>query len=260
MHQQSLLSKNKNKERINWLILFLSALCIVSIFNCPKQIPISQDLTAPNWQDGEQSYYNIIRKNKVIGTLRYTLLFDMNADIPVYILELVTNMAPEEEYYYDSSVVCFRRSDFVPIWAWRKVESDLGYSIMTTRYNTNKAEIWKETIDGNESMTVKYKQPTYDNEMVLTLLRAAQFKLKRKYTFNAIIPISARKISNTVRQMAKTNITTRAGTFECNKIQLRYRNKTYIICYERNEPKRLVRSQEKDSDIVLELANNNIQY
>lgn len=250
MHQQSWSLKNRRY----FILCTACAFVIINFISCPKQYPITQDLVAPNWQNGETLQYDIIRDNQVIGKVRYTLFFDMDANMPVYILHLATNMKPDYRYFYDSSVVCFRRTDFSPVWTWQKVESDISYSVMTTRYRDNYADIWKETIDGTESIRVKYKPPCYDNDMVLTVLRGLRFKYRKKYNFDAIIPLTTQKISNTVRQMAKTTITTSSGTYECNKIQLRYRNNIYYIFYERNEPHRLIRYQEKNANTTLDLT------
>lgn len=252
MHQRSWSSKIS----MRWFLLSIGTALFLSMINCPSRAPISHNLIAPNWQDGEVLYYNIVRDSNIIGKVRYSLFFDMNAGLPVYVLHLVTKMEPTVQYFFDSSVVCFQRSDFSPVWAWQKVESEMGYSMMTTRYVKNTAEIWKETIDGTESIRLRFNEPCYDNEMVLTVLRALRFKTKKKYNFSAVVSLSGQVINNSVRKMAKSTITTSAGAFECNKIQLRYQDKIYYIFYEQNEPHRLIRYQEKDSNTMLELTAN----
>jgi hypothetical protein len=237
-----------------WIFLSIIGLFIFLAIGCPKSAQINEDLVAPAWENGEKLYYNIIANDKVIGSAHYSIFFDLNADIPVYIIQLVTSTAPPFEYFYDTSIVCFRRDNFAPIWAWRKVESAMGYNIATTRYNENKAEIWKETIDGSESNELQFNPPCFDNEMVLVLFRALRFQKARKYDFNVIVPMTLQTISNSVRKLGKTTINTTAGSFECDKIQLRFSNRIYNIFYERNEPRRLIRYQEKDSNIGLELA------
>ncbi|MBS4016421.1 MAG: hypothetical protein KGZ86_08325 [Candidatus Latescibacteria bacterium] len=239
-----------------WLFLSVTGLFIFFAISCPKTAQLTKDLSAPAWQDGEKTYYDIIMNDEIIGGAHYTIFLDMNVDMPVYILHLVTTTEPPYDYFYDTSVVCFRRDDFTPVWAWRKVESDMGYSIVTTRYSESEAEIWKETIDGNESFEVRHDYPFYDNEMVLTLLRALRFQRARRYQLDVIVPMTLEKITNTVRRISKATVKTSVGSFECDKIQLRYHNRTYYIFYERNEPRRLIRYQEKNTKIALELSED----
>jgi len=66
----------------------------------------------------------------------------------VYILTQITGSDVTEDFFYDSSVVYIRRDDFTPIWACRKIESELGYYLTDTRYNKTKAQIRFETING----------------------------------------------------------------------------------------------------------------
>ncbi|MEO0074980.1 MAG: hypothetical protein ABIK31_02595 [candidate division WOR-3 bacterium] len=238
----------------NVVIIGFTTICL--ILGCSKSALITNDLIAPNWQDGEALSYHIIRNDTIIGYAQYKIFFDMDHNIPVYILQLVTKTSSQMPYFYDTSVVCFRRHDFSPIWAWRKVESDIGYTIVTTRYEGNQAEIWRETIDGTQSFEQKLKQPSFDNEMVLTLLRALRFNKSRKYKLNVLAPMTMENISNTVRKLGKATVITKSGNFECDRIQLRYDNRLYNIFYERMEPRRLIKYQEKNSAIILELAQN----
>jgi len=236
-----------------FILIGVSLFCIFT--SCYKSKLITDDIIAPNWQNSERLNYGVSLNDTLIREVQYTIYFDVNADIPVYILEIITNSEEAESFMRDSSVVCFRRDDFTPIWAWRKVESDLGYTVVATRYTNSRAEIWRETIDGTESGQINYNYPCFDNEMVLTLLRGLRFNASKKYLFNVVIPFTSEKITNIIRYRGKSTINTPSGSFECSKLMLNYRNRVFFIYLENQDPRRLVKFQEKNSNVAMVLLS-----
>jgi hypothetical protein len=158
---------------------------------------------------------------------------------------------------WDSSVVYFRRDNFMPVRAWRKVVTNLGYTVIETHYSSKKADVWLETIDGKKSFNFTLGNPYFDNEMILTLLRSVRFTKAKRYTFNVFMPFSLQVNPITISYAGKMTISTPTGIFECERVSLVSSQKTYHIYYEQQEPRRLIRYQEKNSNIALVLTNDN---
>lgn len=235
-----------------WLIIL-----IFTAIGCHKPISITNDIVAPNWINGEYLHYGIFRNDSIIGEIKTRLNFDMEEDIPVYILTILTDTELDNDNVWDSSVVCFRRDNFVPLWSWRKLETDFGFYITDTRYEDSDVDIRMETIDGKQSANLNLSPPYFDNEMVLTLLRAVQFRHARKYSFNVAVPILLLGMNNTIRYGGKTTLTTPTGTFKCDKIYLVSPQNKIITYYEQNNPRRLICYQrEKSKTSVILLTSN----
>lgn len=260
MHQRlSLLMNRKNSKRVlKILLLIVIGICIFSIA-CQKPTDITQDIVVPNWQNGEQLYYGVIRNDTMIGQTRYSIYFDVDGDIPIYTLEILTQIEWDEDYVWDSSVVYFRRDNFAPIWSYRKVETDFSYSIIETHYDESDVDIWFETIDGKETFNLSLKEPYFDSEMILTLMRAVRFMQAKKYSFNTFTPLTLQPMSNSIRYDGKKIATTPAGSFECDKMQLTTPFSKFYLYYEQQEPRRLVRYQEKKSNIALVLLGDSLR-
>lgn len=235
---------------INTIFLWSSVLIFTSI-GCHKTQSITDEIEAPNWENGEQLHYGIFKNDSMIGKVKTQLCFDMEEDIPVYILTILTDTELDNDNIWDSSVVCFRRDNFEPLWSWRKLETDFGYYITDTRYEDSDIDIWLETIDGKQSAYFNLKYPYFDNDMVLTLLRAVQFRHARKYSFNVAVPILLLGMNNTVRYGGKTSLTTPTGSFYCDKVYILTPQSKTIVYYERNNPRRLISYQREKSKIAV---------
>jgi hypothetical protein len=237
--------------------LFSSILLLVlGAIGCNRVPSINQHIVIPNWGNYESLLYGITLNDSVIGTMEYDLIIDMERNESVYILTQVTEVDEEEDILTDSSVVCFRRDDFTPMWAYRKTESDFGYYITDVHYDKSKAQIRFETIDGKESKNISVQFPYFDNEMLLTLLRTIQFDKIKKYSFESVVPMVLVAMNNTVHYRGKANITTPAGKFRCDKITLNSPQNKCNIFYEQNNPRRMIRYQVEKSRIAIILLQS----
>ncbi len=257
MRQRLLLLKN-NMKIIKILSLFILSICIFNT-SCHKPILITQDIIVPNWQNGEQIFYGIVRNDSLIGRTQYSIYFDVEGDIPVYCLEMLTDTEWQDDYLWDSSVVYFRRDNFAPIWSYRKVETDFSYSIIETHYDESDVDIWFETIDGKETFNLSLKEPYFDSEIILTLMRTVRFMHAKKYSFNTFTPLTLQLMSNSIRYDGKKIATTPAGSFECDKMQLTTPFSKFYLYYEQQEPRRLIHYQEKKSNIALVLLGDSLR-
>jgi hypothetical protein len=228
---------------------------MVNLLSCRNSNAVLKDCQAPAWHDGERIRYGIFVNDTMIGRIQRTLYFDINGNIPVYNQEIVTDMETEDGFLLDSLVVCFQRENYTPVWSWRKVESDLGYTIVSTRYQNSVAEIWRETIDGKETNRIKYKGFFLDNEMVMTYLRCLRFNLAKRYTLSLIAPMFNQKITGKIRYNGIATIRVPVGIFECDKITFESLNRKFYLYYERQEPRRLIQYQEKNTNAVVSLLS-----
>jgi hypothetical protein len=89
----------------------------------------------------------------------------------------------------------------------------------------------------------------------LTLLRGLRFNVSKKYLFNVVIPFTSEKITNIIRYRGKSTINTSAGSFECSKLMLNYRNRVFFVYLENQDPRRLVKFQEKNSNVAMVLLS-----
>ncbi|MCX8015678.1 MAG: hypothetical protein N2748_06615 [candidate division WOR-3 bacterium] len=224
-------------------------------FACQKSYQITDDLQAPDFKDGESFTYGYFRNDSLIGKTRMSLYFDTDGEIPIYCLETVTEREMPDDYITDSSVVHFRRDNFRPIWSYRMLETDLGWTITEVHYNEKDIDIWFETIDGRETFALSLSPPYFDSEMLLALLRAVQFKKSKKYTFNVVNPLMLTSTKNSVRYCAKIMIPMPQEYLECDKLQLNTPFKNIELFYERKLPRRLIKFQEKKSDVIAVLLN-----
>ena len=223
---------------------------------CQQNRDVTDDLIAPNWQNSNILKYFVTRNDSIIGQLDYTVYSDIEGETPIYILNMLTNTKMYKDNLWDTSVVYFRRDNFAPVRAWRKVITNLGYTIIETHYSGNKADVWLETIDGKKTFNYTIKKPYFDNEMILTLLRSVRFAKAKKYAFNVFMPFSLQVNPITIKYIGKVKIATPAGSFECDRVSLISMQKTYNVYYEQQEPRRLIRYHEKNSNIALVLASN----
>jgi hypothetical protein len=249
--QLSLLRNNLRSIKIYY--------CLIVIFcciNCQQTRNITGDIIAPNWQNIEKLKYLVTRNDTTIGQADYSVYTDIEEETSVYILNMLTITKMDQDNLWDSSVVYFRRDNFTPVRAWRKVVTNLGYTIIETHYNGNKADVWIETIDGKKTFNYTIRKPYFDNEMILTLMRSVRFAKAKRYTFNVFMPFSLQMTPVTVSSGNITTITTSAGTFECDRVSLSSLQNIYQLYYERQEPRRLIRYQEKKSNIALVLTRN----
>jgi hypothetical protein len=201
-----------------------------------------------------------MRNDTMIGQARYSIFFDVDGDVPIFCLEMLSQTEWDEDYVWDSSIVYFRRDNFAPIWALHNIETDFGYSMVETHYDGSDVNIWLETIDGKESYDVSVREPYFNNEMLFTLLRAVRFNRGKKYSLNIFDPLTMQKMSISVRYNGKTTIETPAGSFECDRIYLKKAQSKLYLFYERQEPRRLVRYQEKNSSIAVVLLKDSLSF
>ncbi len=237
--------------------IYYFLIVILCCINCQQSRNITNDIVAPNWQNIEKLKYAVTRNDTAIGQVDYSVYTDVEGEMPVYILNMLTVTKMDRDNLWDSSVVYFRRDNFVPVRAWRKVVTNLGYTVIETHYSGNKADIWLETIDGIKTFNFTVRKPYFDNEMILTLLRSVRFTKVKRYSFNVFMPFSLQVNPITVSYAGKITLTTPAGMFECERISLVSLQKTYHLYYEQQEPRRLVRYQEKNSNIALVLTGDN---
>jgi hypothetical protein len=229
-------------------LLVLVSFCLISS-TCRKTENILRDLVVPTWQSGEKLIYGIYQNDILIGQANYSLFLDTDGDIPIFSLEIVTQSEFEEGFLWDSSIVHFRRDNFSPIWSLRHVETDFGYSIVETHYDGRDIEIWLETIDGKESYDFSMPEPYFDNEMLYTLLRAIRFTKVKKYSLNTLYPLTLQRLPISIKYNGRVTITTPVGIFDCDRIYLTSIQTKTNLYYERTEPRRLIKYQEKNSPI-----------
>ncbi len=246
MHQQLLLLKIDNMIKSSLLILV--SFCLIAS-TCRKSENIVQDIVVPAWQDGEKLKYGIYRNDTLIGQATYSLFFDTDGDIPIFSVEMVTQSESEEDYLWDSTIVHFRRDNFSPVWSLRNVETDFGYSIVETHYDGPDIEIWMETIDGKESYEFSMSEPYFDNEMLYTLLRAIRFTKVKNYSINILYPLTLQKLPISIKYNGRITVTTPVGLFDCDRVYLTSIQVKTNLYFERTEPRRLIKYQEKNSPI-----------
>ncbi|MCX7785838.1 MAG: DUF3108 domain-containing protein [candidate division WOR-3 bacterium] len=232
---------------------------ILSYISCQKSHPILSDLIAPNWQNGDKYYYEIYRNNQLIGYTQQILHFDMEDKKPTYVLELLSEIDWQETYLSDSTVVCFSRQDFAPIWSYRKLETDFDSRIVEVHYDESNIDIWTETMDGKDAKSLSVKGTYFDNEMVFWLMRCLQWEKGKRYSIKIINPFLLQVALGTVSYGGKAIIKTLSGTFDCDKINLTFDSEKYNLFIERTSSRRLIQIQEKHSNLTLVLVEKTPQ-
>ncbi|MEO0084705.1 MAG: hypothetical protein ABIJ94_03135 [candidate division WOR-3 bacterium] len=248
-----------SKPFLDWrpIISVLLVLIITVAFNlcCQRTPDITNDLQPPAFKDGEQLTYGYFLNDTLIGKTEMRIYFDIDDDIPIYCLEIVTEREEADNYISDSSVVYFRRDNFQPIWSYRMLETDFGWRTTETHYSESDIDVWVETVDGKETFSLSLSPPYFDSEMLLALLRAVQFKRAKKYTFTVFNPLMQTITKTTARYHTKTMIPMTSEFIECDKLQLAMPFNEIVLFYEHRQPRRLIKFQEKRTDIVAVLLS-----
>jgi hypothetical protein len=244
-------------RKLSFVILL--AISSLSIKSCRHPI-LEFNFKPPQWQHGETLNYNIIRNNRPAGKLSYFLYFDMNNEIPVYLVYRITRNDSLIEYFYDSSVVCFARRDFLPLWSANHVDTDFGYYKTEAHYSLPKVRILLETIDGIKLKELEVNEKCYDYNTLFYLVRAIDFSKKHEVRFYLVAPVISEKILYSAHRAGKSKIKINGEFVMCDKIKLTnlYTNDVYYLYYENSEPRRLIGYYDKRINLSFILENSEV--
>lgn len=235
------------------LVFYCFVLFSLIFLGCQKSDSILSDLTSPNWQNGDSYYYQIYHNNQLIGSAREILHFDMEGNEPTYVLEILREIDWQETYLIDSTVVCFSRKDFSPIWSYRRVETDFDSRVVEAHYDGSEIDIWTETMDGKDAKSISVKGKYFDNEMIFNLIRWLQFEKGKRYSIKTVNPFLIQVTYGTVKYGGKVLVNTLSRTFDCNKISLTLDSEKYLLFVERGDRRKIVQMQMKSSDLTMVL-------
>ncbi|MEO0071996.1 MAG: hypothetical protein ABIK10_00960 [candidate division WOR-3 bacterium] len=242
-------------SRVFFILILISQILLIGCKG-PEDFPIN--FTSPRWHHQETLNYKITRGNRQIGRLKFLLSFDVNNEVPVYLVYRCSNYERPFDEIFDSAVVCFTRKDFMPLRSYINVSSDFGYYITEAHYLKDKVEIFHETMDGLTRKELPLTGNCYDYVMMFYLLRAADFSKRRIYRFYLVSPPINEKILYVARASKKAKLTVDNQFYECIKVTLTnlYTNDDYYLYYEKAEPRRLIRYQDKRRNLVYDLIPN----
>ncbi len=226
------------------------------LLGCPEPpAPVPPvEFRAPEWQDGETSVYTVTRNDSVLFRSTTTLRYDEEFGRPL--VEAVTTVRPvlAQSWFFDSSVVVFRRDSLTPVRSVRTVETDIAEFDVEARYEGRQVVITKETIDGTESRTIKLPARAYDNEMFATLLRLVPPVSGTRLELNAVVPFDMRVLPVEATVLGTKYIATATDSIICREIVLNTPSKEVRFWYELAAPHRLVGMHDRESatELLLE--------
>ena len=232
--------------------VFVSCLLLAG---CPSEQPAQVvRLSAPDWQDGEYSVYDVVRRDSVLYRNRMRLRFSEEApgsqdrdpvpgtlsSIPT--LELSTSVRPveSEEHFADSSLVVIARDDLRPLRSYHTIETAISSFTIQAVYEPGKVTITRQSLDGTRVIELPTPPNTYDNEMVPFLLRALPLIPSAKLDFNIVVPLEERILPLTAQVLGAEFVATELGEIMCRGVSLKQPNRQVRLFYELAEPHRLV--------------------
>ncbi|OYD15836.1 hypothetical protein CH330_04605 [candidate division WOR-3 bacterium JGI_Cruoil_03_51_56] len=220
----------------------LGMLGIVILFiACPREEKTTiPKFVMPKWQDGETSVYHIIRNDSVLYESRVVLRLDEEFGTPTMVVTTTVKPVQVRHYFFDSSVVIFRRDSIRPFRSYRTVETDIGFFDIEAHYESGKVSIRKQSVDGVEEQTLKLPQTAYDEGMLQVLLRSVPLVPGTSFRIQRVVPIDMRILPVDVTVLGTKLVTTDLGKIMCREIVLVRSSEKMRFAYELKEPHRLI--------------------
>jgi len=207
-------------------------------------------LTAPHWQDGETSVYQVTRNDSALYRSILTLELDEEiggasqgggaGTIPTLVATNVVEPLSDAEYFFDSAQVVFRRDNISPLRTYRLVETDISEFEVVARYGRTRVQIEKQTIDGNVQQDLRLPGRFHSYEMVQTWLRSIPLVPGTSFRDNLVVPLEFRTVPVKFLVLGTKLVTTGVGDIMCREIVLILPNREVKFWYELAQPHRFV--------------------
>ncbi|MBM3315474.1 hypothetical protein FJY71_06515 [candidate division WOR-3 bacterium] len=228
------------------LSLVMLACCLLGA-GCGDERRPEPVLVTPEWQDGEVSEYDIVRRDTVVFRRRVLLEFDEESAVPLVVV--TSTVVPEEARIYlaDSMAFALRRFSLKPEWSYRLVTTDVSISEVFARWDEGGVDIRKETVEGGDERRLKVAVGCFSAEMMQTVLRGMPLEPGSESRTRVLIPLEFRVTPVRVSVLGTKLVSTPLGDILCREVEVAERDRHLRLLYELDQPHRLVEVRDPDT-------------
>jgi hypothetical protein len=209
-------------------------------------------LAAPEWQYGEVSEYEVVRRDTVIFRRTVTVEFDEESALPLAAVTSVVRPVAARVFLTDSMTFAVRRFSLKPEWSYRLVLTDVSASEATARWSGGGVDIRKETVEGAEERRLAVPDDCFGAEMVQTVLRGLPLEPGAELRAHVLIPLEFRVEPVGITVLGTRLVSTPVGEVLCREVQLAEPRaagaRRLRLLYELAQPHRLIEVRDPDTE------------
>jgi hypothetical protein len=213
-----------------------------------------------DWPDGETSYYDVLRNDTVTGKTVFRIFETQLAGKPVYeIAGVNTALAEGITVLHDSIGAILTRDSLRSLSAFQVRNRMSGQDTIISRYEPAvRAGKVILTSNGGRTQTLAAPDNTFDNSILMMAIRALDLKPGAHYLLTSVASFGPWTKPADVEVTGEETITVPAGEFACHKVTLQIAGYTLGLWYERREPHRYVRFENRGNNSVAVLTGYEI--
>ncbi len=204
-------------------------------------------LTNPNWKNGETFSYEVRHKDSLIGSINYLITDTLFDKTRAYQITAITQIGRPGQSTADSVLLMVKRQNLKPLYSYRVLVTPQMTLKFQAQYGTDKARVRLDSPQGVKETDVDFPKDGYDNDEVTLILRALNLKTGAKYAFKDVVPMSITTYPVEIAVLKRENVKVPAGSFLCNKVQMKVAGKKMEIWYQAQKPNHMVKYSDADA-------------
>ncbi len=212
-------------------------------------------LTNPNWKNGEKSTYEIRHSDSLIGIIDYSITDTLFENNSAYQVKAITQVGRPGQNTADSVILMIRKQNLKPLYSYRNLVTPQMTLKFQARYGTDKVTVRLNSPDGLKETDIDFPKDGYDNDEIVLVLRALNLRAGARYTFKDISPMSITSYAVEVNVLKQEKVIVPAGTFLCNRVQMKVAGKKADIWYQKAKPNRMIKYSDTDAGTTMLLKS-----
>jgi len=227
----------------------------------PKQSPQPWLTRHAHWPDGEVSRYDVLRADTVVGQAIIRVRHDREQGQPAYaVISVNSSVTPGRLEGQVSNLPLLLHDS---IAAWLTADSLKPLRSFQIRNLLNRQDTvvsiyqaGKVTVTANGSFTGTLAAPenTFDNSILVMAIRSLELAPGAHYALTSLAAFGPWTKPADVDVEGEELVTVPAGTFACYKLNLEIAGYALNLWYEKAEPRRYVRFENRSNNSVAVLT------
>lgn len=205
-------------------------------------------LTAPQWQDGETSTYEVVRADSILFERVTQVRFDEESGKPSIRVTSVVRSRQAEVFFHDSTVFALRRFSLRPLWSFRAVRTAMAELEVAARYERGRVSVRKAFIEGEEERVLEAGADAFGVEVLPVVLRALELTPGATFALKAVVGLELRVVPTEVTVLGTRLAVTPVGDILCREVELRSNRRRVSLLFELAEPHRLVALEDEENE------------
>ncbi len=224
--------------------LFTMLVLAAVLAGCGGAPPTPYAGFAVPWGEGDRAEYDVVRG----GVIEGTSVFTAERKGEGYVLSSETILGTLK----DTTRVAVDKS-LKPAQATHQVTGMGKYDVtLASRYEKGKLYIQAKTAEGDKSATLDVPPDAYDNDQLLTTLRA--LPLAEGYVLTFTNMASGNPVKTEVKVVGTERLDVPAGTYTAYKVELNFGQGKHYVWYDVNQPHHFVKYENPDVQRVFVLT------